>query len=129
RVPQRLPIGARALLRTNLGKGERTRREVIKTHAGKNPMSLAFWRDVALEPQPNGEWAIEMPLTDGGFYRAKAYYIDAQRRQIWPDGEDVGISVHPSSYRTNNTIYCAFPRMFGPNKTKKKTIDEAWEKK
>ncbi|HWD19734.1 MAG TPA: amylo-alpha-1,6-glucosidase [Verrucomicrobiae bacterium] len=129
RLPQPLPAGARALLRTNLGKADRTRHEVIRTHAGKNPMSIAFWRDVALELQPGGEWAIEIPLTDVGFYRAKAYYVDAQKRQIWPHGEDVGLSVHPNSYRTNNTIYCAFPRMFGPNKTARVTVDETWEKK
>ena len=43
------PPGARALLRTNLGKAERLRQEVIATHAGKNPMSVAFWRDVPLQ--------------------------------------------------------------------------------
>ncbi len=42
---------ARALLRTNLGKAERLRQEVIATHAGKNPMSVAFWRDVPLQPR------------------------------------------------------------------------------
>ena len=28
-------------------------------------------------------------------------------------GPTPAISVHPSDYRTANTIYCAFPRMFG----------------
>jgi starch synthase (maltosyl-transferring) len=129
RLPQGLPPGARALLRTNLGKAARLRQEIVATHAGKNPMSVAFWRDVPLLREPSGEWAVELPLTDTGFYRAKAYMADAEGRQIWPEGEDAGISVHPNSYRTANTIYCAFPRMFGASKTARQTVDEKWEQK
>jgi len=51
RLPQGLPPGARALLRTNLGKAARLRQEIVATHAGKNPMSVAFWRDVPLLPE------------------------------------------------------------------------------
>ena len=46
-----------------------------------------------------------------------------QGRQIWPDGADAGVSVHPSDYRTANTIYCAFPRMFGESKIARQTVD------
>ena len=127
RLPPALAKGARALLRTNLGKSDRLRQEVIATHAGKNPFSIAFWRDVPLEPQPNGEWAVELPLTDVGFYRAKAYMVAADGRQIWPDGADAGVSVHPSDYRTANTIYCAFARMFGESRSARVTADAAWE--
>jgi len=117
--------GARAFLRTNLGKAGRLRQEIIATHAGKNPLSVAFWRDVPLAPQPDGQWAVEMPLTDVGFFRAKAYLLDAAGRQVWPDGADAGISVHPSEYRTANTIYCAFTRMFGPSRSARATNDPA----
>jgi predicted glycogen debranching enzyme len=127
-MPPGTPPGSRAFLRTNLGKSDRTRQEIIKTHAGKNPMSVAFWRDVPLLPGANGEWAIELPLTDVGFYRAKPYGRDPQGKQIWPDGPDAGVSVHPDSYRTANTIYCAFTRMFGKTKTAVTTLDEKLEK-
>ncbi len=128
RLPQGLPPGARALLRTNLGKAARLRQEVVATHAGKNPMSVAFWRDVPLLREASGEWAVELPLTDTGFYRAKAYMADAQGRQFWPEGEDAGISVHPDCYRTDNIVYCAFPRMFGATKSARQTVDEKSEK-
>ena len=128
RLPQGSPPGARALLRTNLGKAARLRQEILATHAGKNPMSVAFWRDVPLLPEPSGEWAVELPLTDVGFYRAKAYMVDAGGRQFWPEGADAGVSVHPNCYRTGNIIYCAFPRMFGPSKTARLTVDEKSEK-
>src|SRR5271170_7323070 len=77
RLPQGQPPGARALLRTNLGKAARLRQEIIDSHAGKNPMSVAFWRDVPLRREDSGEWAVELPLTDTGFYRAKPYLAQA----------------------------------------------------
>jgi hypothetical protein len=129
RLPPAQAKGSRALLRTNLGKADRLRQEVIATHAGKNPFSIAFWRDVPLEPQPNGEWTVEIPLTDAGFYRAKAYMVAPDGRQVWPDGPDAGISVHPSDYRTANTIYCAFARMFGESKSARFTRNPALEKR
>jgi len=128
RTPQGFAKGWRALLRTNLGKADRLRQEMIATHAGKNPVSIAFWRDVPLQEQPSGEWSIELPLTDVGFYSAKPYVLDPQGRQFWPEGPDAGVSVHPGSYRTANTIYCAFPRMFGPSKTARSTQNIAAEK-
>jgi predicted glycogen debranching enzyme len=128
RTPQGFGKGWRALLRTNLGKAERLRQDIITTHAGKNPLSIAFWRDVPLQEQPSGEWVIELPLTDVGFYSAKPYVLDAQGQQFWPDGPNAGVSVHPNTYRTANTIYCAFPRMFGPSKTARVTQDAAAEK-
>jgi predicted glycogen debranching enzyme len=128
RTPQGFATGWRVLLRTNLGKAERLRQEIIATHAGKNPLSIAFWRDVPLQEQPSGEWSIELPLTDVGFYSAKPYVLDPQGRQFWPEGPDAGVSVHPSAYRTANTIYCAFPRMFGPSKTARVAQDAKTEK-
>jgi predicted glycogen debranching enzyme len=127
-TPQGFPKGWRAVLRTNLGKAGRLRQETIATHAGKNPLSIAFWRDVPLQEQPSGEWAIELPLTDVGFYKAKSYALDPQGRQSWPEGPDAGVCVHPNVYRTTNTIYCAFPRLFGPAKTAATACDPNEEK-
>jgi predicted glycogen debranching enzyme len=128
RLPQGVPQGSRALLRTNLGKAARLRQEIIATHAGKNPMSVAFWRDIAMARDPSGEWSVELPLTDPGFYRAKSYMLLPDGRQVWPEGFDAGVSVHPDVYRTANTIYCAFPRMFGASKSARQTLNENWEK-
>ena len=128
RTPQGFGPGWRALLRTNLGKAERLRQEIIATHAGKNPVSIAFWRDVPLQPQPDGTWAIEMPLTDVGFFHAKPYVRNPQGRQFWPEGPDAGVAVHPNAYRTANSIYCAFTRMFGATKTARITVDPITEK-
>jgi glycogen debranching enzyme len=58
-------------------------------------------------------WFLDLPLTEVGFFKAKAYALDARGWQHWPEGRDVGISVHPDRYRTANILYCAFTRLFG----------------
>ncbi|MGA3145373.1 MAG: amylo-alpha-1,6-glucosidase [Verrucomicrobiota bacterium] len=107
--------GWRALLRTNLGRAAALRREIIAAHAGSPVHAGESWRDVPM--QQNGEaWQIELPLAETGFFKAKAYLLDPKGWQHWPDGQDVGISVHPNFARTANTIYCAFTRLFGATK-------------
>ena len=57
-------------------------------------------------------WSLELPLAEVGFFKAKGVLARSERDwQHWPDGPDVGISVHPDVYRTANTIYCAFPAL------------------
>ncbi|MDB6024802.1 MAG: glgE2, partial [Verrucomicrobiales bacterium] len=129
RTDSNLVPGCRAMLRTNLGKAAATREEIISSHAGKRPMSVAFWHDVPMQRENDGAWKITLPVTEIGYFRAKAYLVDPLGRQIWPDGPDTGISVHPDAYRTGNTIYCAFTRMFGESKTARTTRDDVLEKK
>src|SRR6267143_73303 len=73
------------------------------------------------------EWFVELAFTEVGWFKAKAYAVDERGRQIWPDGPDIGLSVHPDSYRTANTIYCAFTRLFGETKTAVTTADKKLE--
>src|ERR1700690_1703874 len=118
--------GWRALLRTNLGRAAALRREIIAAHAGGPVHAGASWRDVPM--QPNGDaWQIELPLAEAGFFKAKAYLLDPKGWQHWPDGQDVGISVHPNFARTANTIYCAFTRLFGAAKNLSSTRDDKLE--
>ena len=105
----------RARLRTNLGRAAVLRREIISAHAGGGPPHGAAWRDIPMVPTAAG-WSLELPLAEPGFFKAKAYLLDEQNWQHWPDGPDAGISVHPDFARTANTIYCAFTRLFGPQK-------------
>ncbi len=121
--------GGKALLRTNLGKAARLRKEIIETHAGKRPLSVAFWRDIPMEPQPDGSWSLELPITEPGYFKAKAFFVDSFGQQAWPDGPDAGLCCHPNTYRTGNTIYCAFTRMFGASKKERSTRDAALDKK
>ena len=116
----------RARLRTNLGRAVQQRREIVQSHFHKLPLAGASWRDIEMkeEAEGTGVWSLELPLTQVGFFQAKAYAIDEAGRQHWPDGDDLGISVNPNDCRTGNTIYCAFPRMFGASKARASTTDK-----
>ena len=118
--------GGRALLRTNLGRAAARRREIIAAHAGGAAAAGASWRDVPMQKN-GGAWEIELPLAETGCFKAKAYLLDEKNWQHWPDGADVGISVHPNFARTANTIYCAFPRLFGATKNLPSARDEKLE--
>jgi predicted glycogen debranching enzyme len=116
----------RAFLRTNLGRADARRREIISAHAGGATFAGESWRDLPM--QKNGDvWEIEFPLAEVGYFKAKAYLLDEKKWQHWPDGPDIGISVHPNFARTANTIYCAFARLFGATKNLSSTLDEKLE--
>lgn len=116
-----------ARLRTNLGRAAARRREIISAHAGRAVVANSSWRDVPMQPAADGGWEIELPLAEVGYFKAKAYLLDEKNGQHWPDGSDVGISVHPNFARTANTIYCAFTRLFGATKKLAATADEKLE--
>ncbi|MEY2466505.1 MAG: hypothetical protein QOD03_1026, partial [Verrucomicrobiota bacterium] len=118
--------GWQARLRTNLGRAELLRREIIQSHTDSLPLAGASWRDLPMCADDDG-WSLELPLAEAGYFQAKAYLLDEKKWQHWPDGADFGISVHPNAYRTANTIYCAFPRLFGSTKTAVSTKNERLE--
>ena len=122
------PDGWRAWLRTNLGRGRALGEEILHSRGGERPLTGASWRDVPMRRESSG-WVVELALTEVGFFRAKAYAVDERGFQVWPDGPDFGLSVHPDGYRTANTIYCAFTRLFGEAKTLPSTADPLLESK
>jgi hypothetical protein len=70
------------------------------------------WRDIPLIEQEGG-WGLDLVLTEPGSFCAKGYCVDPEGFQHWPEGDNLSLSIHPDRLRTANTIYCAFPRMFG----------------
>lgn len=123
RAPAR---GWRALLRTNLGRAEVLRREILQAHTQGLPLAGASWRDVPMHVDADG-WSLEIPLAEVGYFKAKAYLLDPRGWQHWPDGPDTGISVHPDAGRTGNIIYCAFARLFGATRTALNNHDDKLE--
>jgi starch synthase (maltosyl-transferring) len=107
-----LPAGWRAWVRTSLGRGAVLRSDIIASRGGERPRRGVAWRDVPMQREGE-EWGVDLALTEVGFFHAKAYAVDAGGWQVWPEGEDFGVTVHPDEYRCGNTIYCAFTRLFG----------------
>ncbi len=118
----RIAHGWRALLRTNLGRADALRHEVLQAHTKGLPPAGASWRDIPMEPSQTG-WRLDLPLAEPGFFKAKAYLLDPDGWQHWPSGPDAGISVHPDRVRTGNTMYSAFARLFGRTRFAQVTRD------
>lgn len=114
--------GWSARVRTNLGRAAAIRHEVIQSKFVKVPLAGASWRDLPMRWE-DGQWQLTLPLTEVGWFKSKPYLLDSNGFQHWPDGGDFGVSVHPNFYRTANTIYCAFTRMFGDTKSLTSTAD------
>lgn len=124
--PGGIPAGWRGMLRTNIGRAAVVRDETISAPGDGRGFAGASWRDVPMA-EVDGGWELELALTEVGWFRAKAYCLDERGRQRWPGGDDLGVAVHPDHARSGNTIYCAFPRMFGPNKARSATRDALLE--
>jgi starch synthase (maltosyl-transferring) len=120
-----VPPGWTAKLRTNVGRAAMLRDEIVRARFERLPLAGASWRDLVMTDAGQGEFTLTLPLAEVGHFKAKAYALDERGHQHWPGGADFGVSVHPAWTRTGNTIYCAFPRQFGPNKTKRITADAA----
>src|ERR1043166_4003619 len=78
-----LPRGWRAMLRTTLGGAEVIRPEIIYAHTGRFALTDASWRDIPMNSS-GGEWSRELACCTPGYFRAKAYAIDARGQQHWP---------------------------------------------
>jgi glycogen debranching enzyme len=83
-----------------------------KKEGGPQLQAGVSWRDIPLHPVDGG-WELDLALCESGSFQAKAYCLDPDGLQHWPEGDDLRFAVHPDRLRTANTIYCAFPRMFG----------------
>ena len=111
--PQPGAPGWRAFLRTNLTRGKKMREEALALLGeGSSDPAGSSWRDIPLQESADG-WVLDLALTEPGHFLAKAYCVDPEGFQHWSEGADAGLSVHPDRLRSANTIYCAFPRMFG----------------
>src|ERR1041385_3940857 len=73
--------GDSARLRTNLGRADRLRREIIQAHTRGLPLAGASWRDLPMKADSEG-WSLELPLAEVGYFQAKAYVLDENQWKI-----------------------------------------------
>ena len=90
-------------LRTTIGRGSQVREEIIHGIEEPDVQLERSWRDVPMRFDGGG-WSVKLALTEVGWFQSKAYAVDAEGRQHWPDGDNIGLSVHPNSCRTANTL-------------------------
>ncbi len=87
----------------------------------KAPLLAGDWHDIPMYPhasQPH-TYVAAIPLHEPGVFEAKAFFLPANDdTPIWPEGPNLRLKVEPALTVAANTIYTAFVRQFGPNRTR-----------
>ena len=111
------PLKGKAHLRTNLGQGSVYRQQIIASVENNLPGLGRDWFDLPMTKVAPQQFALRLPLTDIGHFKAKAMLIPENGQDpIWVPGPDITINVEPADTCCGNIIYNAFVRQFGPNK-------------
>ncbi|MFO8111688.1 MAG: amylo-alpha-1,6-glucosidase [Desulfosalsimonadaceae bacterium] len=106
-------------LRTNIGQGHVTRREIIaEVDENESPMHHD-WFDLSMAAGENG-FELILPLCEVGHFEAKCYFLPDGGQPVWPPGQNCHINVEPAESVCANTVYNAFIRQFGPNKKERR---------
>lgn len=120
------PCSGDAFLRTNLGHASIARDEIIQqVDRRENPLGRD-WFDIPMRRRDETSFQINLPMVDVGHFEAKAFFIqDHTTDPKWPSGPNIIINVEPACTCCANTLYNAFVRQFGPNKSGRGAPDEA----
>lgn len=109
-----------AWLRTNIGYGRITRSEIIGEVHQDLPRLGRDWFDTPMVRVGDRRFEISLPLVEVGHFEAKAYFLgQGEPHPLWPAGENMAVNVEPADACCANSIYNAFVRQFGPNKSGK----------
>ncbi len=104
----------KAVVRTNLGRAEIRRRELVECNEAECPLSGLDWHDLELEKQTDGAYTLAVPLLDVGIFEAKCCFLPDDGSPVeWPRGDNWRIKVESAASVSANSIYAAFVRQFG----------------
>ena len=111
------PPKGKAFIRTNIARAKVQRKEIITRTLEQRVGSAQDWRDIPMVKVNDKLYSIDIALTEVGHFEAVCYFLPKNTTEpVWPGSDNVSINVEPSEYCCANSIYCAFPRQFGPNK-------------
>ena len=111
------PLNGKAFVRTNIGRAIVQRREVILKVKEKRSGSAQDWHDVPMPKIDDTTFSINLALLEVGHFEAMCFFFPENTTEpVWPGGDNLSINVEPAEFCCVNSIYCAFPRQFGPNK-------------
>ena len=111
------PLKGRAFVRTNIGRAIIQRREVILKVKENRSGSAQDWHDIPMQKVDDTTFSITLALLEVGHFEAMCFFFPENKTEpLWSGGDNVCINVEPAEYCCANSIYCAFPRQFGPNK-------------
>jgi len=120
------PRDGTAFLRTNIGHARESRREIIQWVEADEERLGRAWYDVPMTRIDDLCFEIVVGLTEVGHFESKCLFQpEGNKRPVWPPGSNVTINVEPAHTCSANTLYNAFVRQFGPNKSARMDLPEA----
>lgn len=112
------PMPGRAWLRTTLGNSDIIRGEIINAVFQDDPILARAWYDIPMTQAGPTRFTADIALAEVGRFEAKCLFFKSDDpTPLWPEGDNVTISVQPADTCCGNIIYNAFVRQFGPNKS------------
>jgi len=107
-----------AFLRTNIGRADIARKEIIRNILYDEPPLGRDWFDIPMIRINDTYFRLTLPVCQEGNFEAKGYFVPSDDQDLyWPQGPNVVIKVEPADTCCANIIYNAFVRQFGPNKS------------
>ncbi|NLF92373.1 MAG: glycogen debranching protein [Oligosphaeraceae bacterium] len=107
-----------AFLRTNLGNNAIRLQEIIALVEEGKPVQGRDWQDLPMQQVDDSHFQLILPLHEVGYFEFKAFFVeDSTNIVYWPRGENASVKVGPAKTVCANTIYNAFVRQFGSNKS------------
>ncbi len=104
-----------AFLRTNLGRADIRRREIIARTEHDAAILDRDWHDLPMRQAKEG-FSLTLPLLEIGLFEAKPWLLPHDdEKPLWPEGDNFRFKVEPSENICGNTVYSVFVRQFGPN--------------
>jgi predicted glycogen debranching enzyme len=111
------PLRGTAWLRTNLGKANIARMEIIREVENDETLLERAWFDIPMAPADDHNFTATLPLNEVGHFEAKCFFLEkGDVKPRWPQGANVSVNVEPADTCCANIIYNCFVRQFGPNK-------------
>jgi starch synthase (maltosyl-transferring) len=112
-----------AWIRTNIGHADVTHAEIIRgVHFQETPLGRD-WFDTPMRCVAASRFEVRLALGEVGHFEAKCFFLtQGETAPIWPPGANTSVNVEPAEFCCANTIYNAFVRQFGPNKSGTKAL-------
>lgn len=103
-----------AWIRTELGRAEVLRREIIRWIDHNEIKLNKQWHDIKMDQKSDTLFSITLPLTQTGHFNSKCFFLPRDSAvPVWPPGDNCVINVEPAGTCCANIIYNAFVRQFG----------------
>ncbi len=112
------PLKGKAFLCTNIGNAAIHRDEIIfRTERRLNPIGQD-WNNIPMQRTDEFSFRVRLALSEVGHFECKCGIVDDDGNTTWVRGDNMHLNVISAAYCASNTVYCAFVRQFGANKTR-----------